>query len=287
MISKVFDSIGSMENIKPINPDKALHYSVATWFVLAMIGQQVFAAYVMIRYGLPLIDGQYENINLSTNIDGYVEGDLSGNVMLYFHLIPAALLSFCGMLQLLPKVRERYPALHRFNGRLFLVLGMTGALTGLYLTWLRGSRLSDVGSIGITINGVLILVAGYFAWSTAIAKKFAQHKRWAVHTFFLVNGVWTFRLYLMGWYVVNQGAFGNTNKIDGPADIAISFACYLLPMCVAELVFWAQRQRSNKRKWAVVGLMVLGCLITGIGVFANILLGWIPRMVVSVSAFMQ
>jgi hypothetical protein len=47
----------------------------------------------------------------------------------------------------------------RWNGRMFLTLGLLGALTGLYLTWVRGSRLSDIGSIGLTLNGLLILLA--------------------------------------------------------------------------------------------------------------------------------
>ena len=113
MISKVLTNGVSFENIKALDPNAALRLSVTAWFIVAMIGQQVFAFYVMVRYGLPLVDGQYENVNLSTNIHGYVKDDLAGNVMLYLHLIPAALLSFCGMFQLWPKVRAKYPALHR------------------------------------------------------------------------------------------------------------------------------------------------------------------------------
>ena len=161
---------------------------------------------------------------------------------------------------------------------MFFVLGVTGALSGLYLSWIAGLRLSNLGAMGITLNGLLIPVAIYFAWRTAIKKQFAAHQRFAVHSFLLVNGVWTFRLYLMGWYVINQGSNGNTKTIDGPADIAISFACYLLPMVIAELIFWAKRNSSDSLKWMVSGITLTGGVLTLIGVGAAGLLMWYPRV---------
>ena len=168
---------------------------------------------------------------------------------------------------------------------MFMLLAVLGSLTGLYLTWLRGSRLSDVGSIGVSINGVLIILAVIMAWRYALTRNMALHKRWAVHAFFLVNGVWTFRLMLMGWYLANQGPNGNTNTLDGPVDLFFSFACYLIPMLIAELVFWAQRHKSQTVKWWVTGITAAGCFATLFGVMANIFMSWIPRMTKSIAAF--
>jgi len=272
-------------NYRSFDPDKILKTTVTIWFAAALLGQLVFAIYVFVRYGLPVVSDEYQHINLSTNITGYVENDLSGNVMLYAHLIPAALMSFGGMLQLWPAARSRWPELHRWNGRMFMLLAVLGSLSGLYLTWLRGSRLSDLGSIGISLNGVLIIVAVIMAWRYALTKNMALHKRCAIHAFFLVNGVWTFRLMLMGWYLANQGPNGNNGTLDGPMDLFFSFACYLLPMLIAELVFWAQRNRSQTVKWWVTGVTVAGCAATIVGVFANIFMSWIPRMAKSIAAF--
>lgn len=269
----------SLSNITfpSIAPRKALSISVSSWVVIALLGQWIFAFYIFARYALPLVTGQIENVNLAPSITGVVRGDTLGNAMLFFHVIPAALLSFSGVLQLIPKIRTHYPSLHRWNGRLFLTLGIIGALGGLYLTWGRGSRFSDIGALGITLNGLLIPVAAVMAWRFAVTKNFSQHKRWAIHAFILVNGVWTFRLYLMAWYLVNQGPRGNNQQLDGPTDIAISFACYLLPMAVAECVFWAKRQSASWRIWAVSGVMSAGCVITLLGIIAATLFMWLPR----------
>jgi hypothetical protein len=205
-----------------------------------------------------------------------VAGDSMGNFLYFAHVIPAAILSMTGVVQIIPAIRQRFPTLHRWNGRLFLSLGLCGAIGGLYLTWGRGSRLSDFGAIGITLNGLLIPIAVYLAWHYARQKRFAVHRRWAIQAFLLVNGVWTFRLYLMAWYIINQGPHGNSKQLDGPADIALSFACYLLPMAISGLVFWAEYKKRVALTWGVSVLMGVGSLITLFGVIAATFAMWMP-----------
>lgn len=258
--------------------DRALQISLSSWVGIALIGQWLFAAYISVMYALPALTGNFAAANQARPITGYVAGDDWGNAMLFAHVLPAAWLSLAGMLQLLPVIRRRWPTLHRWNGRLFLAMGLLGALTGLYLTWVRGSRLSDLGAIGITLNGLLIPVAVLLAWQAARARQFMQHRRWAIHAFLLINGVWTFRLYLMGWYLVNQGQNGNTNQLDGPMDLFFSVACYALPMLVAELWLWAQRQALPSPKWWVTGVLTTGALITLLGVVGATLAMWLPRI---------
>jgi hypothetical protein len=255
-----------------------LQLSVSAWVAIALVGQWFFASYVFVIYVFPIVTGDLELVNLSKPIIGYVKGDIFGNAALFSHVIPAALLSVGGIIQLLPIVRRKYPAVHRWNGRMFLTLGLLGAISGLYLTWIRGARLSDLGSLGITLNGILIVVAVVFAWRYARAKQFDTHMRWAIHAFILVNGVWFFRLYLMAWYAANQGPNGNTANIDGPMDIFLSYACYGIPMLIAEGVFWAKRQKQASKIWVVTALTFTGSLITLMGVVAAIFMMWIPRI---------
>ena len=146
------------------------------------------------------------------------------------------------------------------------------------MTWGIGSRLSDLGAIGVSLNGILIPIFVYYTWRTAIQKNFKLHRRLAVHTFILINGVWSVRLYLMAWFMANPGGLGNTRTIDGPADIAISFASYLLPMAVAELAFWAERRRTPKSILIGAIFLTLMAIITTFGVFAASTMMWLPRI---------
>ncbi|BCO20015.1 membrane protein [Alteromonas sp. KC3] len=259
------------------NAKKALNLSIKSWFVVALCGQWAFAFYILTIYTLTaLYDLAVTDFSPSPNLK-----EATGHVLIIFflHVLPAIYLSAFGILQLIPKLRSAYPRFHRINGRLFLLFGLTGALTGLYLQWSKGWQTNTAASLGITLNGLLIVVGALLAWRFAVQKRFDLHQRAAIHTFFLVNGVWTFRLYLMGWYLVNQGPNGNTPNIDGPMDIFLSFACYLLPMLFAEMVFWAQKQQSELKTWVCTFATAFGTLITLIGVIAAVMMMWSPRIV--------
>jgi hypothetical protein len=78
--------------------------------------------------------------------------------------------------------------------------------------------------------------------------------------------------------VGNQGPNGNTANIDGPMDIFLSYACYGIPMLIAECVFWAKRQKQASKTWAVTVVTSIGALITLMGVAAAIMMMWIPRI---------
>jgi hypothetical protein len=251
---------------------------VASWLIVVLVGQWMFALYILVVFAFPFLVGGIASVDFSNMITGSKEGDFFGNTALLTHLIPAAVISMGGVFQIVPWVRKYHPRFHRWNGRVFLTLGILGALTGLYLTWGRGSRLSDIGAYGITLNGVLILITALLAWQYAVKKRFDLHRRFAVHAFLLINGVWTFRLYLMGWFAVNQGPNGNNSALDGPVDIVISYACYMAPMLVAELFFWAQRQQQNYKIIGVSCLLLFGLLVTLVGVIAASLFMWFPRI---------
>jgi len=260
------------------HPHSVLNHLTKSWLFVALLGQWIFASYIFARFAVPTLTGTLSSADTAGLIKGYVDGDKFDNGILMLHLLPAILLSFGGIFQLLPYLRNKYPAFHRWNGRMFLSLGLLGAITGLYLTWGRGSRLSDIGAIGVTINGLLILLAATLAWRYAVKRQFQNHMRWATHAFILINGVWSFRLYLMSWFILNQGANGNTEKMDGPADIILSFASYLLPMLIAEIYFWAKRQKSTYRVSIANLFMLFGLLITILGVGAASLMMWWPRI---------
>jgi hypothetical protein len=250
-----------------------------------LIGQWLFAVYILLVFGSPLVNGSLNENSYSHIIKGYVNGDGVGNTIMLVHIIPAALLSMSGVLQIIPYIRRRFAVFHRFNGRFFLSLGLLGAITGLYLTWVRDTRLSDIGSMGITLNGILIPIAVYFAWKYARLKRFDIHQRWAIHAFLLINGVWMFRLLLMFWFMVNQGPNGNSGKLDGPADIFFSFGCYAIPMLIAELIFWAKRQPKKQSYKVILTILitVIGCFVTTICIVAAAMMMWMPRIVEIVS----
>lgn len=250
----------------------ALEISVKSWFAIALVGQWAFALYVFSIYAVTYF-ADIDLVGLSP-ASGVEKTQGIDRFVFFFHILPTVYLSLFGLLQLVPTIRTKYRSFHRINGRIFLLLGISGALTGLYLQWMRDLTFSA----GISINGILILLAGGWCWHSAIKKRFDSHRRFAVHTFILVNGVWSFRLYLMAWYMVNQGPNGNTANVDGPMDITISFACYLIPMLIAECYFWLKNKANTAALLSGTAIVATGALITAIGVVAAVTMMWTPRL---------
>ncbi len=254
-------------------------FLIKLWVGIILTGQWVFALYILVQFTLPLITGQLDESRYAYMIRGYVNGDTFNNVILLLHVVPVMLISLSGIFQLFPNIRTHFPRFHRTNGRVYLIFGLMGAIGGLYLTWVTGSRLSDLGALGVTLNGLLIPVMVYFAWYYALKRDYSRHQRFSVHAFILINGVWTFRLLLMGWFMLNQGPLGNSANLDGPADIILSFASYLLPMLIAELIYKAREHNTLVLQVAAIVAVGIAIIITIMGTVAATMMMWGPRII--------
>ena len=132
-----------------------LRRSGLIWYLTAAVGQLAFIWMIVAHYGRKTMSGNYAGWNDKPIIKGYVEGDLIGNVMFAAHVLLAVVVTLGGLIQLIPMIRRRVPALHRWNGRLFLIIAFFMALGGLWLTWARVTYFTVPQAIPVSIDGVL------------------------------------------------------------------------------------------------------------------------------------
>jgi hypothetical protein len=257
---------------------KALRWAGILWFVVAAIGQAAFVGFILAFYGTRTVAGNYAGWNDKPLIDGYISGDQTGNFVFAAHVLLASLVTLAGLMQLVPAIRRAFPALHRWSGRTFLVVAGFMALSGFWLTLVRGTSLSDVSSAAIVIDGLLILIFGALAWRHAVKRRFDQHRVWAMRTFMAVSGVWFLRIGIMGWVLVNQGPVGMSGTLSGPADIVLVFSSYLIPLGLLELYFRAGRSAHAAPKLLTAALVLFAAAFTAIGVFGTIALMWGPYL---------
>ena len=191
---------------------------------------------------------------------GYVPGDRTGNAFFAAHVLLAAAIAFGGTLQLIPRLRARVPAFHRWNGRIFLTTALAASASGLVLTWVRGSS-SLLGSLSITVDALLIVSFAVLAWRAARARETARHRRWALRTFVVSNAVWFQRMGFATWLIVNQGpvAMGTFHRLW-------QWGCFLLPLGMLELYLRARDGRSASWKFAAAGTLTILTVLLGIGV---------------------
>ncbi len=254
--------------------DTFLKWTGIGWFCVAAIGQIAFIAFILLYYGTRTATGHFEAWNDKPIIKGHVPGDDFGNLMFALHVMLATAMTLTGLIQLVPFLRRRYPALHRWSGRTFLVLACFLALGGLWLIWGRSTYLSLISAVPTSINAILILACSVYTIRFAMQRRIADHQRWAMRTFMVANGVWFMRVFMMAWIMINQSPRWMNRTLSGPADIAISFGSFLVPLMVLELYMMARRSTSATAKALASGLVIVATLITAIGIAGAMMFMW-------------
>lgn len=256
----------------------ALRAAAGFWYVAAVLGQLVFALYVAGFYGGAAVRGRLEDWN-KVLPHGYDAGDVVHNVVLASHLLFAVAIILGGAAQLLPAIRRRWPAVHRWNGRAYVLSAIVLSVGGLILSF-SGKTVGDAPQhFAIRLNAILILVFAALAWRHARARRFDSHRRWALRLFLAVSGVWFFRVGLMLWIAANQGPVGfDPETFTGPFLSILAFAQYLLPLAVLELYFRAQDRRRPGEQWAMAATLAVLTLAMSAGIAAAAAFMWLPRL---------
>jgi hypothetical protein len=257
---------------------RALRAAAASWFVVAALGQLLFAVYVMVFYGGAVAQGRPELWNKVLQA-GYVAGDRLGNSVLASHLLVAVVVTIGGVLQIVPAIRRHWPRFHRWNGRIYVLAAVTGSAAGLIMIWTRNTGGDLSQHIAISLSALLIMSFAGLAWRHALARRFDVHRRWALRLFLVVNNGWFFRIGLMLWIVLNHGPVGFDSKtFTGPFLTFLSFADYLVPLTVLQLYFHAQESRAPGTQLAMAGSLAILTLATAGGIAAAAMIMWLPHL---------
>jgi hypothetical protein len=261
-----------------VSARQVLHWSGRAWFMVAAIGQLAFVGFIIAFYYTRTFSGDFAAWNDKALIDGFKEGDVAGNMMFAIHVILAALMTVTGLIQLIPQIRSRAPLVHRMSGRIFVLLACLLALGGLWLVWVRGTQLSSIGGLSVSLNGVFVLAFAVPTVAYAIRRNIALHQRWAMRFFLVASGVWFVRVGIMGWLTIAQGPVGMNATMSGPADIVITFGSYLIPLAIYEAYHRARSSSSDTAKASAATLVLAATLVTAIGVHGTIFNMWLPRI---------
>ena len=246
----------------------ALQAAVRLWFAVTLIGQFLFVVHIVSFYGRTTLAGDLAAWNKHLYV-GYVRGDAMGNGVLGLHLAMAAVITFAGLLQLIPQIRRHVPRFHRWVGRVYIPAAFLAGASAFYLVLIRGGVIGDTSQhVAVLLNGLLIMICAAMALRYALARDFTVHRRWALRLFLTVSGVWFFRVGLFFWLIVNQGPVGfDDKKFEGPFLTFLAFAQYLLPLAVLELYFLAQRRASPVGRYAVATTLIILTVAMAIGIF--------------------
>ena len=255
---------------RPLGVDagRALGLAAQIWFATAVIGQWMFFAYIAGFYGPSALRGDMAAWGKNPMLlKGYVPGDTVGNLAFGAHALLAGVIAFGGALQLVPRLRARWPALHRWNGRVFMVTAIGVSLTGFYMVWVRHATTGLLGSFATSLNGALIVGSAILAWRAAVARDLAGHRRWALRLYLVSNAQWFTRVGFMAWMLVARGLFHAPKESTGVFFDIWGFGCFAVPLAVLELYLRAKDGAGARGRMAVAGGLVALTALMAVGIF--------------------
>jgi hypothetical protein len=273
----IVTSISTMDSASAVRADSVLTASARLWFVTALIGQWAFLYYIAAFYDAATLRGDFAAwSNNRFLLKGYVPGDTAGNLAFAAHVLLAAIVTFGGALQLIPQIRARLISVHRWNGRLFLLTAIAGAVSGLWMIWVRGSRANLTAGLATSLDAALIIAFGVLAWRAARARNFTIHRRWALRTYIVANGVWFQRVGIFAWMVSHQTSVGMTKHFDGWFDLSWAFGCYLFPLAVLELYLRVKQSAGPRGRYVMAASILFLTALMGFGSYAAYMFVWRP-----------
>jgi hypothetical protein len=154
------------------------------------------------------------------------------------HAVTVSVYSILGAFQFAPGFRRRRPGWHRAAGRLLVLCGLVGALSGLWMTVFY-PKPADVGAL---LTGVRLVFGT--AWAAFIVlglaavrrRDFAGHRAWMIRGFAIGLGAGTQAVALTAWLV----AVGVPDRLS---KALLMLAAWLVNLAVAE---WIIRRRPAK-----------------------------------------
>ena len=243
----------------------ALEIAARLWFAAVVVGQGLFLVYILAFYFPSTLTGNFQAWRLNKMLEGgYIPGDTAGNLAFGAHVLMAAVITFGGTMQLVPQIRARAPAVHRWIGRAFLSTAVAASLAGFYMTWARHTA-TLIPGLAISLDALLILVFATLAWRTAGARDFVRHRRWAMRTFVVANGVWFLRVGFAAYGLLKH-AVGPAIPSMGSFFIVWNFGAYLVPLAILELYFRARQGGGPRAQSAMAGGLVAATAVMSIGI---------------------
>lgn len=255
-----------------------LRVASASCLLVIFVGQLIFAGYVVRLYGTAAITGQMERWNQVTPRAWLPDGTV-GNLVFGSHVLFTVVVVIGGIVQLSPFLRRHAPALHRWNGRTYLVAAIALALGGTAMILTRGTVGGVWQQVGTVINGAVILICAGMAWRQARARRFAEHRRWALRLFLCVSGVFFFRIGLMAWLMAFRAPVGfDTKTFSGPFLTTLSFAQFIVPLLILQLVLHAEMSGSSTVRRSTAALLFVVTAATAVGIVGATMRLWLPRL---------
>ena len=208
-----------------------------------------FAA-VAIALGLPVVFFTASTLGLAAwphlrdgtlPEEAYVQNYVMHPMPAVTHIIPGFLFILGALFQLSTRFRRHHLTLHRRMGRILVLLGLTSALSALYVG-------IDHPYNGWPERSATIVFGTWMLWCLLAAfaairrRDVAQHRRWMIRAFVIAFGIATVRVWTALFIGLSSARSGQPPSSDFPQEDTFGLAFWLgwgMHAAIAEL--WLRR----------------------------------------------
>ena len=225
---------------------------VATVWISAIL----FGLFILSFYFVALLKGDTAQWN--EILPGlYDERTEAATIGIGLHFAAGGLILILGCIQLITYVRERYPAWHRWLGRVYVFASLVTAIGGLVFIFIKGTVGGMIMDIGFAGYGIAMFWSAIETIRHARNQDFERHRAWAIRLFALAIGSWLYRMDYGFWFLFTDG-LGHANNFQGPFDYFMDFFFYIPNLLVAEVFIGrkAIMRTLMAKRLAVAGLFI-------------------------------
>ncbi|QMW06241.1 DUF2306 domain-containing protein [Spirosoma foliorum] len=223
--------------------DKAIRWSGLLLVTTVWGSAALFGLYILAFYASALYEGQAERWNqMLPRL--YESNTTTATTGIGLHFAAGGIILILGSIQLIDSVRVRYPAIHRWIGRVYIVACLLAAIGGLAFILAKGTIGGSIMSLGFGLYGVLMFIAAIATYRQAIAKNLDKHRMWALRLYALAIGSWLYRMDYGFWLLLTDG-LGHTKAFSGPFDRVMDFFFYIPNLLVVEVFVRAGSYKAS------------------------------------------
>ncbi len=213
--------------------DNTMHWAAYLLVATVWVSALLFGLYILAFYFIALVKGNTAQWN--EVLPGlYDKQTKAATLGMGVHFAAGGIILILGCIQLIDNVRLKYPAVHRWLGRLYVLAALGASVGGLVFIFTKGTIGGWVMDIGFTGYGVLTGLAAVATIRFARSGDLERHRAWAIRLFALAIGSWLYRMDYGFWFLFTD-RLGHTEDFRGPFDYFMAFFFYLPNLLVAEI----------------------------------------------------
>ena len=238
----------------------------------------IFGLYIFIYYFIGALKGEILSWNkVLPNL--YDPDHRAATIGIGAHFAAGGLILILGCIQLIESVRKKHPIIHRWLGRLYVILSLFTALGGLFFIFSKGTVGGLSMDIGFTGYGILTFSAAIATIHYARKMEFDLHRAWAIRLFALAIGSWLYRMDYGFWFLLADG-IGHNSSFNGPFDHFMNFFFYIPNLIVAE-IFIGRMKITHTRTARIFGItsMILASLFLIVATYYFTTKLWWPAII--------